>query len=81
MSFFFFGSVNAEEDKKDSVLKCSFADLSDFCLGELISNIPFIFFPSLKISCLLQTGNIIFFKFMFGSQYMLGEYNILRLNY
>ncbi|XP_038286644.1 anoctamin-3 isoform X4 [Canis lupus baileyi] len=25
--------VNAEEDKKDSVLKCSFADLSDFCLA------------------------------------------------
>nr|XP_035967387.1 anoctamin-3-like [Halichoerus grypus] len=25
--------VNAEEDKKDSLLKCSFADLSDFCLA------------------------------------------------
>uniref|UniRef100_A0ABI7XIH8 Anoctamin n=1 Tax=Felis catus TaxID=9685 RepID=A0ABI7XIH8_FELCA len=25
--------VNAEEDNKDSVLKCSFADLSDFCLA------------------------------------------------
>ncbi|XP_029771415.1 anoctamin-3 [Suricata suricatta] len=25
--------VNAEDDKKDSVLKCSFADLSDFCLA------------------------------------------------
>lgn len=34
--FFFFSppTVNAEEDKKDSVLKCSFADLSDFCLGK-----------------------------------------------
>ncbi|XP_073072436.1 anoctamin-3-like [Manis javanica] len=25
--------VNTEEDNKDSVLKCSFADLSDFCLA------------------------------------------------
>nr|KAF6342457.1 anoctamin 3 [Pipistrellus kuhlii] len=25
--------VNPEEDKEDSVLKCSFADLSDFCLA------------------------------------------------
>uniref|UniRef100_A0A9L0SHE8 Anoctamin 3 n=1 Tax=Equus caballus TaxID=9796 RepID=A0A9L0SHE8_HORSE len=25
--------VNTEEDKKDSVLKCSFADLGDFCLA------------------------------------------------
>lgn len=39
-------SVNAEENKKESVLRCSFADLSDFCLGELIS---ILFFSFLQI--------------------------------
>lgn len=47
-------AVNPEEDNKDSVLKCSFADLSDFCLGELILSISFLLFPSPMVSCLLQ---------------------------
>lgn len=49
-----FFSVNTEEDKKDSVLKCSFADLGDFCLGELISSSSFLLSPSPKVSCLPQ---------------------------
>lgn len=48
MNVFFFPLVNAEEDKKDTVLKCSFADLSDFCLGKSISSISLFLYPLSK---------------------------------
>lgn len=47
-------AVNTEEDNKDSVLKCSFADLSDFCLGESILSVSFLLSPSPMVSCILQ---------------------------
>ncbi|KAI5932952.1 Anoctamin-3 [Manis javanica] len=52
--------VNTEEDNKDSVLKCSFADLSDFCLGMNVSKSEIAKEASLKPSrrslpCLTQS--------------------------